>query len=644
MTFAGNMLKKFFSRDWFLSGLLVGLFLLTNRYIYGWDDQHLEIPLLKRLIDPSLYPGDYYVDGLQANFISYLYPLLSRVISVDSIPAVYLFLYVVVRYFFFFWIFRLWLFISGKDRAAAFFCTLTVFLIGRTEELIYRTFSHQEFALPIIFAGIYYFYRERFFLAACIFGLAANIHALYALFPMVYLGAYLLLVNKDRKWLRLVQSCLGFVLCALPLLLWMFQRVLRTRLNADPALYNNWVELYILSCPQTFIFGDKPLAEVLANTRLLLEGLQSYIFAAVLFMVHWCVNPLFRKDRKVAVISFVALLLVGATYVFSYIVPSHFVLDLNLVRNEQYVRIFLSGYTVLLVWRSRFDPLWKVVLFCLLLAVSNGKEFSDILLAALTGGLILFSDAWRTARRSAWVMAFLFFVVAGGYLVLSCRYDLAPWIRAMELKFFNSPALQTDAALPWIKMIRWLAVLCGLSCLAFGVMLLRGNERWGARLRTGLFLVPFLVMFSSFCYNHYVYLRMTRQGGGFWQLQRNWEDMQKYVRGHTPKDALIMAPNDMEMGGFRIHSDRTLLTDYRDCGIVGFDIKAAVEWRRRMQDIDAFKVFVREPLSDALYNGIIKYKADYIVFMKYAAPPDSVFLQRIHENEVFVLYRVNKNG
>ena len=71
-------LKKFFRSDVFLGLLLLGLFLLTNGYTYGWDDQHLEIPLLKKLIDPALYPNDYYVTALKTHFISFLYPVFKQ--------------------------------------------------------------------------------------------------------------------------------------------------------------------------------------------------------------------------------------------------------------------------------------------------------------------------------------------------------------------------------------------------------------------------------------------------------------------------------------------------------------------------------------------------------------------------------------
>jgi hypothetical protein len=132
-----------------------------------------------------------------------------------------------------------------------------------------------------------------------------------------------------------------------------------------------------------------------------------------------------------------------------------------------------------------------------------------------------------------------------------------------------------------------------------------------------------------------------KNGQGGWQLQRNWEDMQYYVRDHTPKDAMILTPYDMPMGGFRIHSERKVVVCYRDCGIIGFDYAAAVEWNNRIKDIAPFKVFSRTAVDQAVLVAILKYRADYIVFMNYYAPDgDTSVLKKIYQNEVFSLYQV----
>ena len=126
-------MKRLVQNDWFAALCFLLVYLCTNSYIYAWDDQHLEIPLLKHLIDPTLYKGDYYVESLAKNFTSFLYPLMARVIKVDQIPAAYLSLFLIARFFLFFWAYRLWRFLS-KEKFTAAMAVLMFILTGRTEE------------------------------------------------------------------------------------------------------------------------------------------------------------------------------------------------------------------------------------------------------------------------------------------------------------------------------------------------------------------------------------------------------------------------------------------------------------------------------------------------------------------------------
>src|SRR6202142_4462516 len=161
---------KILRNDFFIAFLFLLVYLSTSPYIYGWDDQHLEIPILKHLIDPSLYKGDYYVESASKYFTCWLYPVLAKFITVKQIPTAYLLLFLISRYLMFYWVYRLWLLISGSCFAAVS-ATLIFFLLGRTEEFLYRSFCHEEFSFIFMFAGLYCFYRERYLAAALIFGL-----------------------------------------------------------------------------------------------------------------------------------------------------------------------------------------------------------------------------------------------------------------------------------------------------------------------------------------------------------------------------------------------------------------------------------------------------------------------------------------
>jgi hypothetical protein len=620
-------IQRLCSKDWFLALLLLGIFMVTNRYIYGWDDQHLEIPLLKKLIDPTLYPGDYYVESLVANFTSYLYIILSKIITVDQIPAAYFVLFLISRFFLFFWSFKLWDLVARKyfggesaicpPRVAAFCAVAMSFLVGRTEEFLYRTFSHQEFALAIIMAAIYYFFKDRYLIAAALFGIAANFHALYALFPMVYMSVYLLFFHPEKRIFTTFKAGMTFIAACLPFLLWAIPKNIALHGKIPPEVTANWIEIYYLACPYNFLFGDARLEQVMSSLKLFVTKTNLLITVASLYLIHLILNPPFRSDRKMHAIAASAAFLLSLCFYFGYIHPLRFSLDLNLVRNDQYLRFLLMGYTtVFVLYKIHEKSVWNALLLSVMFMALWFRGSFGPLLAAGTA-LLYIAVNWQEIRRSwqMWklttaigVLALLFILVLFGTDYATLRTD------KLFVNAVVGAALLVVAALEIFRSIR--------------------N-------RTAFVALPLALTFLFFCYYHYQFVQVSTRGGGFWQMQRNWEDMQFFVRDYTPKDAYIMTPYNMEMGGFRIHSERKLLVSYRDCGIVGFDYLATLDWYRRIKDIESFRVFTDpKSIAPAMVNAFYKYKVDYIVFMRYYAPGDNELVRKVYENEVFTLHQV----
>lgn len=561
--------------DFVLAAFLFLIFFLTNGYIYAWDDQHLEIPLLKSLIDPSLYPGDYYVQSLKANFPSLFYIILARCITVEQVPAAYFILYVLSRFFLFFWIYKLWQEISQK-KFSAFLCTAVILLLGRVEEFLYRTFSHQEFALAIIMAGIYFFYKERFVLAALILGIASNFHIVYSLFPMIYLNVFLVIFGRQDKWRTIVKSNLTFLLAAAPVIFLIGKKYLTPIPSVSPAP-SEWLALYQLACPQNFIFQNIPLTEVIGHLKTFFIATKKFLFLILLYTVNLSFYRPFEKDHKIYAISVSAVTLLAISFVFTYVFPNRFIIDLNLIRNIQYLQFFYIGYAAL-----------------------------------------LFIERIQTGRA-----------VAGFFLGF-----LFMFLRVPSVDHYTRTYLYLAAIILVLLLIN---LLWSFINKKPSITLLQKK----------LFLIiPLAVFFINYCYFHVRYLEIVQHGSGFWQIQRNWIDMQNYVKKHTPKNALFLVPHDTEMGGFRISGERAIVVCYRDCGIIGFDYAAAVEWKKRLADVEGFCVLIKDPhsLQQALLNAILRYKVNYIVFMRYSESREDVpLLEKLYENEVFSLYKVKNN-
>lgn len=615
-----NTIGKILKYPSVVSAILFVLFLSVTSYKFGWDDQHLEIPLLKSLIDPNLYAGDYYVQNLKEHFTSYFYPVLSKLISVDQIPQVYFFLWLISRYFLFYWIYKIWLHIS-ESRLKAFSATMVFILIARVQEFLYRTFSHQEFALAFIFAGIYYFFAGRLILAAAILGFATNIHALYSVFPMFYMTIYFIW-DYRRIGFKKIFSAIGiYLLFSLPFLIWTFKIRVMGAAHFDIRSYPDWMNLFIQACGQNFFFSqysNLPWSVFWKNPLLLFETTQSYIFLAVLFILNFVFNDVFRRNAKAISFCIGGFILLVVCLVFTYIYPHPFFIDLNLERNTQFLLFLLMGYTTLMLMTKIEE---KDALSALILAVLfSFFKFAESI-AIVSAFMIILWFLWnkfKTQNNNPLKFVFLGFFLLGGGLIF---------------KLFNL------ASYPFFAY-RNLAILSlGLVGLFFLV-------RWKKDLRLYPFfiLLPLVIFFFQYAGYHQNKIKEEKAGGGFWRLQRNWEDMQRYVKATTPKDAMIFVPYNMEMGGFRIFSERKIVVCYRDCGIIGFDFQAAVEWRKRIEDVEAFRIDIHKSLKDAVANAILKYHANYIVFLKIAAPkttPD--VLEKLYTNDDFVLYAVHSS-
>lgn len=609
-------MKRLLQNDWAAGLFLLAVFLLTNGYAFPWDDQHLEVPLLKSLIDPGLYPGDYYVSSLKQNVITFFYPLLARFITIDQIPAVYFLLYLVSRFFLFFFSYKLWRHISG-DRLTALCCVLSLILVGRVEEFLYRTFSHQELALAVVAAGIYLFYKERFLLAAVVLGLAANLHALYSLFPFVYLMTYLFLNTSRWGWQTLFKSFAAFVILLTPLLFWVIHKFTTASAAAAPPAFDDWHRLYMLACPQNYLFYNVPLNELFKSWAVFFNTTKHYLLILALFALNFVYNEHFRKDKKIQAAFIGGLLMIAFSFVFTYIVPSRFVIDLNLIRNIQYFLFFLTGYTAILIVNTvkNKPPAIGMAAAILFIFFESGKYNEATTILAATA---LFFLLWMTKLKEQNKRDLS--LLAGAAAILSVAFILLINILKSKMAFFTQLNL---AAAPVVLLVGFLF----------------------PRFRKTLVFVPIVFIFLSFSFFHYRMLDIIKTGPGFWQMQRNWEDMQRYVKANTPKNTLLMVPHDMEMGGFRILSERPVVVCYRDCGVIGFDYPAAVEWERRLNELEAFKVFVRGPVAQSIVTGVFKYKVNYIVFMNYAQPRDQISLfEKIYENEVFSLYKVVPNS
>ncbi len=607
-------------RPWFITFLLLGVFFITVGYKYGWDDQHVEIPLLKSLIDSDLYVGDYYVESLKKNFTSYFYIFLSKIITVEQVPDAYFMLFCISRYFLLYWIYKLWLHLS-QSRFKAIACVLVFMYVVRVEEFLYRTFSHQEFALAIIFAGIYYFFKERYILSSLLLGVSVNFHALYALFPFFYMFLYLLWDFRKVGIKKIGLSFISFVFVSLPFIFW----VLGNRIefgSTYTGTFKGWLNLYHYICPQNFFFPPVDFALLIKHLPNFFELNKTYLFLLALFILNLILNQKFKANKKALFFSLGAMILLAVSFLFTYLYPVRFVLDLNLTRNSQYLHFLLIGYTTLFVieFIDKKDALMAFSAGTLFAFLKFYKAF--VVLPAL-GALFSLALFARFKKKDPGLKKNVLISLSLILLMVFLYY----------VQF-----LYTSGLYKYSIMITLLMIFIGNTC---GLLFVKLKDRKFHRI---FILIPLIFYLGHYGYYNWERQKQEDQGDGFWRLRRNWIDMQLYVKEKTPVESKILVPHDIKMGGFRIHSERSVIFSERDCGIIGFDYLAALEWLKRYKQMEDFRSSTSTSIFKSLEVGIFGYKADYVVFMRYFMPRENELLQRVYTNTDFALYKVTNYG
>ena len=442
---------------------------------------------------------------------------------------------------------------------------------------------------------------------------------------MTYLLFYLSWQHKKHGWKPLFKSSAAFAIMALPFLIWSFKKYIVPAETIDNVNHENWIELYKLACPQNFTFISHSLQSMATNLRIFLDATRGYALLFSFYLLNAFHNEKFKNDKKSQSVIFAGTIFFIISFMTSYIIPNKFVTDLNLVRNSQFMLLILMAHTVILLSETYDRRQWLILLpIAVLLPFIRFSSYvaplSGILIA-----LIIALDNWisksKSKKRTALLTCLSLCILVLLFLLFK-EFSLHRYSKAAKLSLY---------------------AIITLSAINYFVGFFIKNKGTLKVLRKIFIIIPFFILLINYIYYHHKHIKIEKQGKGFWQMQRNWIDMQNYVKKHTPTNAYLLVPHDMEMGGFRIFSERKIICSYRDCGIIGFDYNAAVEWQKRLKDIGSFQVFISRPVTPAITNAILKYKVNYIVFMNYLDPGGNSLLRPVYRNDVYSLYQVIPN-
>ena len=115
------------------------------------------------------------------------------------------------------------------------------------------------------------------------------------------------------------------------------------------------------------------------------------------------------------------------------------------------------------------------------------------------------------------------------------------------------------------------------------------------------------------------------------QNQREWDQVQFWIRDNTSKDSLILTPP--HRSGFRVHSQRAIVAEIKDGSSGLYSFSFIQEWQRRISQLH----WLPTKSTAEIIQIAQQYGADYFVTLKKFPHPS---LTPLFQTETFVVYKL----
>ncbi len=551
---------------------------IVTGYRFGDSNHGITIPILKRLMDPALYPGDVMVATAE-KFPTIFYRALALVLpGTGAIPVAFFVLYVIAIAATLAGAYRIGRWAGGPW--AGLLCLLFAIpvRIGLAGEALYRVaFSHSHLASALTIWAIVWFLEGRRALPLLLLSLGAYNHLLYSVYVLVPMALVVLWEgweSRDRRHTAILLALA--VVPLLPLVIW--------TLAHDAPMTAEWLDLLRLRSAHhsfpSFFGADLPDAAALLALAVLAASRAP-------------------EDRK----RIFALFLAATAVQFV----------LGTIFTEYWPLKAMLQYQPHRVWR------FVVLLLRAMAAVGIVDGYRAGGLARWAGiatGVILFLPGLEALLPFA-----VFAQAAAGAPVA------APWARLLAVAVIASitgwddrPVVDTLTN----ENIRLLMHPVVLASAALAVMIAVARDL-APRARQALVAsAAVLTVAALLPYSYYV--ARVRWESGSWRAAQNW------VRENTPRDAIILTPP--KEAGFRVFSERTIVGEWKDGTQQYFDDAFVREWGARMEILG--DEYAKLP-DDQLLALAHHFGARYVVAPRRNRPRA---LPRLYDNPGFEVYAV----
>ena len=526
-------------------------------YRFGDSNHGITVPILKRFIDRSLYPGDALVATGEA-FPTIFYRLLATFLpSTDWVPFAYFALYVVSIALTYAAVFRMAVWASGGDRSIGALAVLLAMPVrtGLAGEALYRVaFSHSHLASGLDLMALALFLEGRRLLPLLMLSLGVYNHALYSLYLLV---PFTLMLLWEARTLPRKTTLTRLAAAWVPVLPFLVNAIAQGK-----PMTQEWLDLLILrSSHHSFpgAFGDAlPDAVVwlLLGTAAAFRSGSGRFFSFGVFILA------------------TAILFVVGT-VFTEFIPSKAFLQFQPHRIWRFLSVILLAFMatdIARLWRS--TPLMRLLAAMYFLAVfATGLE--------QLGPLVLIA------------------VFAANQPPLPVWLRLTGAASLVMLQWPDRTVAWTDYMVEFVRRFQNPSIFVILGVALLLALAISQPDRGSTRV---LSVLAFILTVGPLVVDNFNRQRDRFEQGSF-RAAQNW------ARENTPKNALFLTPP--KEAGFRVFSERSIVGEWKDGTQQYFDDGFAKEWGARMETVMAqeFGKYTDEEIV-ALAQ---RFGADYIV-------------------------------
>jgi hypothetical protein len=566
--------------------LLAVASLEVTGYRFGIMNHSIQVPLLKHLMNPSLYRNDL-VAGSFPLYASAFYPAVAPLARVlRSVEATYFGLFILTQFLSLSALYALSILAFGRPWGAILTCLLYLGGVASpgAETTTWTTLTHSSVTSALLLWNIYLYLKGWRLTAFAALGLLFNFHALYS-FQVFIL--FLVDTLLSRTTLQTLLRSVGlFLLAALPAWVWLFRGE-----GVSSEAFPLWLQ--IMRERSSLVVFPSALPPAYYARYFLVLALGGLGFLAL---------PRTPVHRSIGHFVVAIGLLVLTGLVFSEWCPLVPVIRAQLLRSGRWLSFMALLYAAELMadsWNWGFFARTAGAL-CFLGIFASQPSWLALGLAFY---LLTSSARLGAAGVALGALALVFAAKTG-----AAPFDLSASLSALEekLRLLENPPLV--ACLVSLAIMRALwekpSILRELAAPLLALVVLS----WA---------LPILYM------KHLAQIR-----------SEPWNQVQLWVRTHTPEDAVILTPPQGE--GFRVFSERAVVGEWKDGTLEFFSPSFAFEWFRRMQDLGGMTWAYDSFDADHLTALGRRYGARYAVCRKGRDlwPP-------LYKNDAFAVYELN---